>query len=150
MIYTATDASGNQTVETITVSVKAIDQTEAVVNKLADELLAELLTEDMSQWDTCFKLWNWCRTKIKYSYSAGDKSSIYTGAYEGLHDRSGDCYVYYATFTVLLQKCGIETLEVCRVGGESKHWWNLVNYYTFDKSLYPERETIIIYDGNLR
>ena len=23
------------------------------------------------------------------------------------------------------------------------------NYYTFDKSLYPARETTIIYDGNL-
>ena len=190
VIYRATDAAGNVTVETITVTVKIMDKKEAEVNKLAEELIAELITEDMSKWDTCYKLWNWCRTKIKYAYSAGDRSTIYAGAYEGLHDRSGDCYAYYATFTVLLQKCGIETLEVRRVGGDSNHWWNLVNlgdgwyhcdssprkightykcfmqtdaqikeytdfykekpnYYSFDESLYPERETTIIYDGNL-
>ena len=189
VIYKATDAAGNVAVEMINITVKIMDQKEAEVNKLADELIAELITEDMSKWDTCYKLWNWCRTKIKYAYSAGDRSTIYAGAYEGLHDRSGDCYAYYATFTILLQKCGIETLEVRRVGGESNHWWNLVNlgdgwyhcdssprkaghtykcfmqtdaqiqeyedfykekpnYYTFDKSLYPERETTIIYDGN--
>jgi len=189
VIYKATDAAGNIAVETIHITVKIMDQKEAEVNKLADELIAELITADMSKWDICYKLWNWCRTKIKYAYSAGDRSTIYAGAYEGLHDRSGDCYAYYATFTVLLQKCGIETLEVRRVGGESNHWWNLVNlgegwyhcdssprkvghtykcfmqtdaqikeyedfykekpnYYSFDKSLYPERETTIIYDGN--
>ncbi|MBO5177231.1 MAG: transglutaminase domain-containing protein [Lachnospiraceae bacterium] len=189
VVYKATDAAGNVVVETINITVKIMDQKEAEVNKLADELIAELITEDMSKWDTCYKLWNWCRTKIKYAYSAGDRSTIYAGAYEGLHDRSGDCYAYYATFTILLQKCGIETLEVRRVGGESNHWWNLVNlgdgwyhcdssprkaghtykcfmqtdaqiqeyedfykekpnYYTFDKSLYPERETTIIYNGN--
>ena len=153
-------------------------------------IVFDLITEDMSKWDTCYTLWNWCRTKIKYAYSAGDRSTIYAGAYEGLHDRSGDCYAYYATFTILLQKCGIETMEVRRVGGTSNHWWNLVNlgdgwyhcdssprkaghtykcfmqtddqvqayteyykekpnYYVFDKSLYPERETTIIYDGNM-
>lgn len=190
VVYSAKDAAGNVTVETIKVTVKIMDQKEVEVNKLADELIAELITEDMSKWDTCYKLWNWCRTKIKYAYSAGDRSTIYAGAYEGLHDRSGDCYAYFATFTILLQKCGIETLEVRRVGGDSNHWWNLVNlgdgwyhcdssprkvghtykcfmqtdaqiqeytdfykekpnYYTFDTSLYPEREITIIYDGNI-
>ena len=175
----------------ITITVKELDQKEVKVNELADALIKKLgITEETSKWDTCYKLWNWCRTKIKYAYSAGDRSTIYAGAYEGLHDRSGDCYAYYATFTILLKKCGIETLEVRRVGGESNHWWNLVNlgdgwyhcdssprkvghtykcfmqtdaqiqeyedfykekpnYYTFDKSLYPDRETTIIYDGNL-
>lgn len=190
VFYTATDAAGNVASDSITVTVKVMTQKESEVNRLADKLIAELITEDTSKWDTCFKLWNWCRTEIKYAYSAGDRSSIYAGAYEGLHDRTGDCYAYYATFTVLLQKCGIETMEVQRLGGNSKHWWNLVNlgdgwyhcdssprkightyrcfmqtdeqvqaytdfykenpdYYTFDKSLYPERETTIIYDGNL-
>lgn len=190
VVYTATDSAGNTAVETITVIVKVMDQKEAEVNRLADQLIADLITEDMSKWDTCYTLWDWCRTKIKYAYSAGDRSTIYAGAYEGLHDRSGDCYAYYATFTILLQKCGIETLEVRRIGGESNHWWNLVNlgdgwyhcdssprkaghtykcfmqtdeqvqayteyykekpnYYVFDESLYPERETTIIYDGNM-
>lgn len=188
--YKATDSSGNCTVETITVFVQEMNQIELEVNRLADELLQELITENMSKWDTCYTLWNWCRTQIKYAYSAGDRSSIYAGAYEGLHDRSGDCYAYYATFTLLLQKCGIDTIEVRRIDGKSNHWWNLVNlgdgwyhcdssprkaghtylcfmqtdaqiqeytefykekpnYYVFDESLYPERETTVVFDGNL-
>ncbi|MGN0506117.1 MAG: transglutaminase domain-containing protein [Lachnospiraceae bacterium] len=184
--YTATDASGNSATAEITVFVEQRSDKEAAADKMADALIEELITDDMSKWDTCYTLWNWCRTKITYSYSAGDRSSVYAGAYEGLHDRSGDCYVYYATFTVLLQKCGIETMEVRRVGGTSNHWWNLVNlgdgwyhcdssprrkgdkyqcfmqtdaqvqaytesypehpnYYVFDESLYPERETKIVY-----
>ena len=188
--YKAIDRAGNCTVESITVFVQEMNQIELEVNRLADELLQELISEDMTKWDTCYTLWNWCRTQIKYAYSAGDRSSIYAGAYEGLNDRSGDCYAYYATFTLLLQKCGIDTIEVRRVNGESNHWWNLVNlgdgwyhcdssprkaghtylcfmqtdaqiqeytefykekpnYYVFDTSLYPERETTIVFDGNL-
>lgn len=188
--YKATDRAGNCTVESVTVFVQEMNQIELEVNRLADELLQELITEDMTKWDTCYTLWNWCRTQIKYAYSAGDRSSIYAGAYEGLNDRSGDCYAYYATFTLLLQKCGIDTIEVRRVNGESNHWWNLVNlgdgwyhcdssprkaghtylcfmqtdaqiqeytefykekpnYYVFDTSLYPERETTVVFDGNL-
>lgn len=188
VIYTATDAAGNQTSVQIMLTVKeeAAAAKEKLVEELADQLLAELGTAQMSKWDACYTVWNWCRTKIKYAYSAGDRSSIYTGAYEGLHDRSGDCFAYYATFTLLLQKLEIETMAVERVGGTSHHWWNLVNlgdgwyhcdasprrkgdkfrcfmqtdaqvlaytesypehpnYYVFDESLYPERETTIIY-----
>lgn len=140
--YVATDASGNSSVSEITVFIRQRSDKEEVANQLAEDLIQELITEDMSKWDTCYKLWNWCRTKISYSYSAGDRSSIYAGAYEGLHDRSGDCYAYYATFTLLLQKCGIETMEVRRVGGTSDHWWNLVNlgdgWYHCDSS--PRRK----------
>lgn len=188
VIYTATDAAGNRTSVQVTLTVKeeAAAAKEKLVEELADQLLAELGTAQMSKWDACYTVWNWCRTKIKYVYSAGDRSSIFAGAYEGLHDRSGDCFAYYATFTLLLQKLEIETMAVERVGGTSHHWWNLVNlgdgwyhcdasprrkgdkfrcfmqtdaqvqaytesypehpnYYVFDESLYPERETTIIY-----
>lgn len=188
--YTATDDAGNITEQVIEVVVKEIDEKEILVNDLADKLIAELITEDMSKWDTCYKLWNWCRTNIKYSSTAGDMSTIYAGAYEGLHDKRGDCYAYYATFEVLLKKCGIECMAVRRVGGDTDHWWNLVNlgdgwyhcdssprkkghkylcfmqtdaqvqaytdfytekknYFVFDKSLYPERGTEIVFDGDI-
>lgn len=140
--YVATDVSGNCSVLETTVFVRQRSDKEEVTDKLAEALIQELITDNMSKWDTCYKLWNWCRTKISYSYSAGDRSSVYAGAYEGLHNRSGDCYVYYATFTLLLQKCGIETIEVRRIGGTSDHWWNLVNlgdgWYHCDSS--PRRK----------
>ena len=126
--YTATDSFGNVTVEEIKVVVNeiSIEEKERRVNELADKVIAENITEGMSKWDICYKLWNWCRTNIRYGYSEGDRR-IYAGAYEGLYDKTGDCYAYYATFTVLLQKCDIETMEVRRMGGTSDHWWNLVN-----------------------
>ncbi len=126
--YTATDASGNTaTAEvSLTVTKKGMPTVEEV-NAKADELIAEIVTPDMTLWDATFALWDWCRTKIQYSYSAGDTSSIYAGAYEGLYERCGDCYTYYATFAVLLDRMGIENMGVTRVGGETNHYWNLVN-----------------------
>lgn len=124
--YVATDVSGNVSEEEIILYVLERSDLEKEVDELADALIGELVTDDMTKWDICYALWNWCRTKIRYSYSAGERT-IYAGAFEGLHDKCGDCYVYYATFTILLEKCGIETMEIRRVGGTSDHWWNLVN-----------------------
>lgn len=144
--YTATDASGNTaTVQVSLTVVERKDVTEEMVFQEADDLLAEIITPEMSRWDIAYTLWNWCRKQIQYSYSAGERSSIYAGAYEGLHDRKGDCYVYYATFAVLLDRVGIENMCVQRVGGTSDHWWNLVNigdgWYHCDASPRNENHT---------
>lgn len=188
--YTATDKSGNMTIvfTTITVRDSVLADKEDTVNQMADEIIASIITDDMSAWDKAYKLWNWCRTNIAYTSATGDMTSEYTGAYEGLHDRKGDCYSYYATYKILLDKVGIENLQCTRMGGSSEHYWNLVNlgngwyhcdcsprrkddpfrtfmqtdnqvaqyersyeerpdYYTFDKDAYPERGTLVIYDG---
>ncbi len=188
VVYTATDESGNSSVLETVLHLNVRVVSEEMVEELADEVIADVITEDMSKWDQAYALFNWCRRNITYSSSMGDRSSVWTGAYEGLHDHYGDCYTYYATYSVLLTKCGISNLCVARVGGESNHWWNLVNvgdgwyhcdtsprnndhpytcfmqtdeqiaaytesypehpnYYTFDESLYPERETTIVF-GN--
>lgn len=144
--YTATDASGNSATAQINLTVvERKDITEEMVFREADDLIAELITPEMSRWDTAYTLWNWCRKQIRYSYSAGERSSVYAGAYEGLHDRQGDCYVYYATFSVLLDRVGIENMCVQRVGGTSDHWWNLVNigdgWYHCDASPRNENHT---------
>ena len=126
--YVATDSAGNTARAWVMLYIMEASDEEMMekVDQLADELIGQLIGDDMSKWDTCYMLWKWCQTHIKYSFAAGDRT-LYGGAYEGLHKRTGDCYVYYATFTVLLQKCGIDTIKVARVGGTSHHWWNLVN-----------------------
>lgn len=190
VIYSAKDSSGNEARVETTLSVlepSGIDV--AYVISLADQLIAEQTTEDMSLWDKAYTLWDWCSKKIKYTYSSGNRSSTYAGAYEGLHDRKGDCYAFFATYSVLLDRLGVENLCVARVGGQSNHWWNLVNlgdgwyhcdpsprnkthryqcfmqtdaqlmeyqnfyaahpgYYNFDASLYPDRETTPVFEGN--
>lgn len=128
VIYTARDSAGN--VATLEATVNVVERpavSEESVSALADELIAELTTPEMSNWDKAYVLWNWCRTEINYSYTSGDRSSIWAGAYEGLHNRRGDCYAYYATYSVLLTRLGIENICVSRVGEGSNHWWNLVN-----------------------
>lgn len=190
VIYSAKDSAGNKARIETTLSVlepSGVD-VEYVIS-LADQLIAEQTTSDMLLWDKAYTLWNWCRKNIQYSYSAGSRSSVYAGAYEGLHDKRGDCYAYYATYSVLLDRLGVENLCVTREGGQGNHWWNLVNlgdgwyhcdasprklehrykcfmqtdaqlqeyqdfyvehpgYYSFDASLYPEREKNIVFEGN--
>ena len=128
IIYSAIDSAGNkaQVEATVTIAEPSGVSPEEVI-ALADQLIAEKTTADMSDWDKAYTLWNWCRKNIRYTYSAGDRSSVYSGAYEGLHDRQGDCYAYYATYSLLLTRLGIENQCVARVGGTSNHWWNLVN-----------------------
>lgn len=138
VIYSATDLSGNTTVLEVPVTVIESDPIDPeTVYALADALIENLLTEDMTLQDKVYTLWNWCRTKIRYSYSAGART-VYEAAYEGLHDRRGDCYIYYASMEVFLDRLGVENMKVARVGGVSNHWWNLVNlgdgWYHLDAS----------------
>lgn len=187
LYYTATDAFGNQSRAETTVTVnEAAPLQEETVNALADELIARLVAPEMNRFDTAYALWNWCRTNIRYTASTAVYNSVWEGAFQGLNQKSGDCYIYYATFSLLLDRCGIENLCVRRSGGVSDHWWNLVNigdgwyhcdssprrrgdpylcfmqtdaqvhaytesypdipgYYSFDGSLYPERESAVIF-----
>lgn len=127
VFYRAADQAGNQAEAMCTVTVtEPVQITEEAVYALADQLLTELITDDMTQYEKAETLWWWCHDNITYRYSS-DERDILSGAYRGLHDRSGDCYIYYATYEVLLTRCGIDNMCVTRVGGSSSHWWNLVN-----------------------
>ncbi len=127
VVYTATDAAGNVTRQTIVVTVvNPPAVTEEEILTMADAVIASVVNDEMTELEIAKALWDWCHTKIRYSYSAGERGLL-AGAYEGLHDRSGDCYAYYATYEVLLTRAGIENMCVTRIGGESNHWWNLVN-----------------------
>lgn len=141
--YIATDLSGNTaTVETSITVQAVITPEEEAVNALADAVVAKQTTPEMSQYDMAYALWRWCRKNITYVTTTGDRSSVWTGAYEGLHNKKGDCYTFFATYSLLLTRCGIENLCVARVGGTSNHWWNLVHiesgWYHCDAS--PRRE----------
>jgi len=127
VVYKATDAAGNVASQTIVVTVvEPARVTEEEINALADAVIAEVITEDMTLYQKAEALWTWCHYQITYSYSAGERG-VLAGAYEGLHDKKGDCYAYYATYEVLLNRVGIENMCVTRIGGTSNHWWNLVN-----------------------
>lgn len=127
VFYRAADRAGNRAEATCTVTVtEPVKITEEDVYALADQLLADIITDDMTQYEQAETLWRWCGEKIAY-HSNSDKRTVLEGAYQGLHNRAGDCYIYYATYEVLLTRCGIDNMCVTRVGGASEHWWNLVN-----------------------
>ena len=189
--FTATDSTGNTTTVEISVNVtpkQVID--EDYVRPMVEKIVNEVTDENMTDWEKSFQLFKWIRKNILYVGTKGDRSSIWTGAYDAIDNNRGDCFVFYALYAAMLEVVDIPNMQVARVGGTSNHWWNLVyvdgewyhcdtsprreedkswwcfmqtdeqieayaqsyqektNYYTFDASLYPERGTEIVYDGN--
>ena len=91
----------------------------------------------MSKRDIAWAIYQWSYNNIDYIGSA-DSSSAIAGAYEAFKYKTGDCFTYYAASEILLTRAGIDNMRVTRVGGNSRHYWNLVNigegWYHFDSS----------------
>ena len=152
VIYSAEDSSGNRTEVTTTVTVTEPEpeptpsgggqtgsQPKAVtlddVNALADKVLAKIISDGMTQAQKAKAIYDYVRTHIVYvGYS--DKSSWIIGAYNGFKTGRGDCFNYYACSKALLTRAGIPNVDIKRVGGITRHYWNLVDvgtgYYHFD------------------
>lgn len=172
--YTAKDASGNKAVKNATVTVIPFVVTDEMLYEKVDKILAKISKDDMTQREIAYEIYKWVKGHVAYTGSA-DKSDWKKGAYLGIEKGMGDCFTYYAVSEALLTRAGIENMRVTRVGGRTKHFWNLVdcgdgwyhfdtcpnkdkmeafmltdaeveaytikrgnNYYTFDRTLYPE------------
>lgn len=167
VIYTAQDAAGNKAEQTATVTVvetPTVDQgqdeqtedepaggtggggvsldqvTQEDVDALADKILGRITNSGMSQREKARAIFNYVNRNIKYVGSS-DKSSWIVGAYVGFTRGRGDCYNYYACSKALLTKAGISNVDLTRVGGNSRHYWQLVNtgdgWYHFDACPHP-------------
>lgn len=159
-LYWAEDAAGNRAEVPVTVTVVAavtvddadtgatedvvesgnVEITQDGVNELADEILAEITTPGMSQREKALAIYNYVHNHIKY-VGTSDKSSLLVGAYVGFTRGSGDCYNYFACSKALLTRVGIPNVDLTRVGGNSRHYWQLVDvgsgYYHFDACPHP-------------
>lgn len=159
-LYWAEDAAGNRAEVPVTVTVVAavtvddadtgatedvvesgnVEITQDGVNELADEILAEITTPGMSQQEKALAIYNYVHNHIKY-VGTSDKSSWLVGAYVGFTRGSGDCYNYFACSKALLTRAGIPNVDLTRVGGNSRHYWQLVDvgsgYYHFDACPHP-------------
>lgn len=159
-VYWAEDSAGNRAevtvtvtvVETVTVDDEDGGETEDVVetggeeitldavNELADEILAEITSSGMSQREKARAIYDYVHNHIKYT-GTSDKSSWLVGAYVGFTRGSGDCYNYFACSKALLTRAGIPNVDLTRVGGNSRHYWQLVDvgggYYHFDACPHP-------------
>jgi len=100
-------------------------------------LLDELLVDGMSKFEQAKAIFDWCNSNIRNT-STSDKSSILQGAYDGMYNRAGDCYTFFATASYLMERCGISNLPVTKRNDTTTHYWSLVNtgegWYHFDSS----------------
>ena len=127
--YTATDEYGNT--NTVTAYITLTTKPEGYVREeeiyaMAQEVLDEITTDDMSDVEKAMKIFWWARNYIHY---VGDsiKTHWTAGANEGFTTLRGDCYTYYACCRALLDVAGIPNLTVHRNPAyNSQHFWNLV------------------------
>lgn len=105
------------------------------LDRAVSGVLAEIITEDMTPLEQARAVFTYVHGQIRYTGSS-DKSDWEAGAYAGLTAKAGDCFTYYAVSRALLTALDIDNLPVERVGGETHHYWNLVNcgdgWYHFD------------------
>lgn len=155
--YSAQDARGNRTSVTITVTVEKAEEpeepdepdedgiTRAELDEIADEILGQILTPGMTQWEQARAIYDYVRTHITY-VGDSDKSGWRKGAYVGFTQRRGDCFNYFACSKVLLTRAGIPNIDLERVGGRSEHYWQLANtgdgWYHFDACPHPDNHPI--------
>lgn len=135
VIYTSTDAAGNETSVTVYLTV-AVNNMDAV-NELADGILARITTASMTPREKSWAIYTWITGSLRYSTRTSYLMGSYVeGAYSGLTTYSGNCYIYYAVSGALLTRAGIENVMVQRDKPEEPHYWNLVNidgnWYHFD------------------
>ena len=125
VIYSATDESGNRAQVQGSVTVFVIDM--ALVNAMADDILAQIIGANMSQLDKARAIYSYVDRKMKYT-ATNTKRDIAQRAYDCFTKGSGDCYTYMAASHVLLTRAGIDNRIVSRIPEASTpHYWNLVN-----------------------
>ena len=138
--YYAYDFAGNEaeTSVTYTVAEKKANYTEpSKVEALADQVLKNIITEDMTVTEKCTAIYKYMRGNFSYSNSS-DKIDWIQAAATGLKRKSGDCFVYYAVAQELLYRSGVESIRVQKNPGHpTTHYWSLVyvpeqGWYHFD------------------
>lgn len=126
VVYQATDASGNTSTVTITLTVTERMYSLEVVDEAADKVLAKILTENMTQKEKAEAIFKWILSNVGYiNHSDGD--DWVQSAYEGLVLKKGDCRVFAATAKELLTRAGIPNMDIVKIPAKTSHFWNLVD-----------------------
>lgn len=145
VIYKATDAAGNFIKVTVTLTVYSKKDYYVeldVIYEMVDEILADILTEDMTTRQQVEAMYKWIRKNCRYIGSS-DKSDWIQAAYVMMTKKKGDCFNYFGLMKLMLERKGIPNIDVEKVpnyDGDSMHYWSLVsidggvNYYHVDSS----------------
>lgn len=159
--YTAKDKSGNMSTEILWITISEYveevqyDADEQEVNEKAEQILSSIITEGMSAREKARAIFDYVVSHVSYiSYS--EKGDIIRAAKEGLVNGRGDCYVFYATSKVLLDRAGIANESIERVPTEDGvgHYWNLVDigdghgWYHFDTTPTVDKIEVFLWDDS--
>ena len=163
--YTATDAAGNKTEVTVKLTVKAkpanFVEPEVIYAKV-DAILAQFITDDMTDREKAEAVYVWTRRSVHLTYGSAPKGFDHENAdwlqtaYQliNLDVSKGDCYFFFAAQKLLLQRLGIPTIDCEKIyDGDSHHYWLLVSvdggksYYHFDNVW--SKELCLVTDAQL-
>ncbi len=137
VMYSAVDSSGNKTETEVTITMLEMTVTREELDKLADEIVAKIITEEMTILEKAWAVYQYVNRHVAYT-GVSDKSDWMKEAKNGIVRGVGDCFTYYSISHLLLDKIGIQALSVERasIGDETHHYWHMVNYgegwYHFD------------------
>lgn len=155
VVYTATDSSGNTSSKEAIFTVKEMKVTMEQLEVIADEVLAEITTPDMTLREKAWEIYQYVNTLLTYT-GVSDKTDWMYEAYNGFTNKVGDCFTYFAMSELLLNRIGMENMRVERLTkpGEAKHYWHLVNYgegwYHFDACIHiPKLVSFMLTDAEM-
>lgn len=127
IIYTCADSMGNMDLKEGVITVIKQLYSEEEVFAMADDVLAEIITDDMSDYDKAHAIYIWVKGNIGYSESE-DRDDWLRGAYDGLKNRHGDCYNYFAVSKALLTRAGIKCEDIEIIPTATRHhYWNVID-----------------------
>ena len=163
VIYTVSDAAGNKTMLTLTLTVIPQDpdpeDKAAVVKYNVYMILNEIVDDSMNDMQKAYAVYYWTRHNISYT-GHSDKTSPTIAAYDGLMTMKGDCYTYYAVAKAFLTALHIDTVDVVKLRTSNKqymHYWLLVNigtgWYHFDANPYtkfPDPNFFMVTDAEIK
>lgn len=112
-----------------------ITEAKLELRQLADSIIEELITEDMTKREKATVIYQWIQSHIGY-IATSDKSDWIAEAIRGFKTRRGDCFTYFAVARAMLDAAEIENMPVYPKEGYHVHYWNLVyvegGWYHFD------------------
>ena len=105
-----------------------------MLNALLDSILEDIIRDGMTTEQQLRAIYDYVYFNIAY-VSTSDKSSWVRAAYNGLKNQKGDCFTYFALSKGMMQRLGIENMDVERLpelaaAVNERHYWNLVNIGT--------------------
>lgn len=137
VIYSARDRAGNLATETAVFTFTEATEFTDLMNAETEKVLKRITKDGMSQTEIARAIYKWAKSHIAYS-GHSNKGDWEKAAVQGFTKGSGDCYIYFATAKALLEKAGIQNIDVEKIykEGRSMHYWSLVNcgqgWYHFD------------------